>query len=556
MGGAEEPAVSGRLRAGRDRSETRLRALSDIGRAGVGAPSTQAVRLVLLAAMRALDGDAASLGIWEEGDQLLRVTHNVGALADWEEAEPGNEVYTADQSSWLGGLTEGLLGAVLSLDDPDLAPDDREYLTRLGKHSSISIPVLYAGQWWGELFASRIADRPPFSKADLEWGTAVAAQVGAALETLEHLDRIGRLAQTDPLTGLANRRALDEWLDQALVELREQGRPVGLLVCDLNGLKRINDEQGHDAGDRALVQFTAVLTHAQRALSGSIVARLGGDEFCLAVSGTDVEGLDAASQEICRSAWETLPFGVACGMVSTAEPIGPIDNGVRLFRLADAAQYRAKRTGSRVPVVAGRALPAELAVPLSDLSNLGPPDRRLLRGRDGTSMPQFMDAALRALDQAGHDPVRPRLGLVADLLTHHIDALGWWISFAAAGSSVLRTAEYAVYRAIPGLTEEDIAEGPGESFELATYPQSAMAMRGGSFTIHVEDLTADPAELAILDGLKATAVIGAGGTDPDGDRWLIEIFTDELSVVSPELAGAIRLLVLAALHPPADAPGG
>jgi hypothetical protein len=83
-----------------------------------------------------------------------------------------------------------------------------------------------------------------------------------------------------------------------------------------------------------------------------------------------------------------------------------------------------------------------------------------------------------------------------------------------------------------------------------------MAMRGGSFTIHVEDLTADPAELAILDGLKATAVIGAGGTDPDGDRWLIEIFTDELSVVSPELAGAIRVAGPRRFASPSRRPGG
>ena len=335
-----------------------------------------------------------------------------------------------------------------------------------------------------------------------------------------------------------------------MVSLRERGAPIGLLVCDLNGLKRINDDQGHDAGDRALVQFTAVLTQAHRSLAHSIVARLGGDEFCLAVSGVDVQRLHAASVEICRDGWETLPYGVACGMVSTTDAIGPVESAVRLFRLADAAQYRAKRTRSQVPVVAGRALPAELSVPLLEPTDPAPPDRRLLRGRDSTGGSQLTEAALRALDQAVHEPVRSRLGLVADLLTHHIDALGWWISFAPHGASQVRTAEYAVYRAIPGMTDAQLATELGETFELDAYPQTAMAMRGGGFTIHADDLTADPAELAILDGLKATAVVGAGGTDAEGDRWLIEIFTDELSAFPVELQGSIRLLVLAALHPP------
>ena len=97
MGGAEVPSVDDRRKADRDRSEARLRALSEIGRVGVGAPPGSAVRLVLVAAMRALDADSASLGIWDDEAQLLRVAHNVGELADWEEEEPADEVYVADQ---------------------------------------------------------------------------------------------------------------------------------------------------------------------------------------------------------------------------------------------------------------------------------------------------------------------------------------------------------------------------------------------------------------------------------------------------------------------------
>ena len=550
MGGVDKPAVVGSVKAERDRSEARLRALSDIGRAGVGAPFGTAGRLVLIAAMHALDAESASLGIWDEEAQLLRVAHNVGELAAWEEAEPADEVYVADQSTWLAGMADGLLGAALCLDDPDLAADDREYLIKLGKHSSVSVPVLYAGQWWGELFAARNEDKEAFTDADLEWGTAVAAQVGAALETLEHLDRIERLAQTDPLTGLANRRALDEWLQGCMVELRERNRPMGLMVCDLNGLKRINDDQGHDAGDRSLVQFSSVLLGIQSQFDSAVAARLGGDEFCLAVSGPGVERLVAAASELCRQGWELLPYGVACGVVATSEAVGPVESAGRLFRLADAAQYRAKRTRSRVPVVAGRPLPRELAVRLSARTDEAAPDRRLLRGRDGESGSHLLEAALRALDQATHEPIRTRLGLIADLVTHQIDGVGWWLSFSPPGSTEVKTAEFAIYRAIPGLSAEDLEAEMSGSFPLDSYPQTRMALAGGAFVVHATDLTADAAELAMLDGLCASAVVGAGGTDAEGDRWLVEIFADELSAFAQDLPGTMRLLVLAALHPP------
>jgi len=165
-------------------------------------------------------------------------------------------------------------------------------------------------------------------------------------------------------------------------------------------------------------------------------------------------------------------------------------------------------------------------------------------------MNHLLDAALRALDQATHEPTRTRLGLIADLVTHHIDAVGWWLSFAPPDSTTIKTMEFAIYRAIPGLESGDLENEMGGTFPLETYPQTRMALRGGVFTIYASDLTADPAELAILNGLNATGVVGAGGADAEGDGWLIEIFTDELSGLQPELASVMRLLVLAALHPP------
>ncbi|HVQ18874.1 MAG TPA: GGDEF domain-containing protein, partial [Actinomycetes bacterium] len=475
----------------RARSEARLRALSDVGRAGVGLSKREATKRIITAAMRASDAESASLGIWIAERQVLRAVLNVGELAPWEEEEPEDEVYEADQSTWLAGMADGQLGAVLSLDNPDLPPDDREYLESLGKHSSISVPLLYGGVWWGELFVARNADRPAFGDADLDWVSAVAAQVSAALEAVDHAAKVELLAQTDPMTGLANRRALNQWLDDAMKEWRERTVPIGLAVVDLNGLKSINDDQGHDAGDRVLRQLAEILQRSATRFDNSMVARLGGDEFCVAVSGFDADQLIDAATEACSDGWELLPHGIACGVVVTTDAVGAVEFPARLLRLADAVQYRAKRIRSRTPVVAGRALAPEMAVSLTGSDELAVPDRRIFRGRDEASLGHLTDAALRALDQAVHEPPRARLGLVADLLTHHVDGLGWWISYHAAGVERVRTVDFSLYRKPPGVEPEELETELIGSFELDTYPQTRLALAGGAYAVTSDDATAD-----------------------------------------------------------------
>lgn len=549
QGGRDSLPSRTATRQARERSESRLRALSDVGRAGVGLPKARATKQILLAASRACEADSASLGVWDPERLVLRAMLNVGDLADWEEEEPADEVYEADQSTWLAGMAEGQLGSVLSLDDPTIAADDREYLESLGKQSSVSVPLLYGGEWWGELFVSRANSRESFVLADLDWVSAVAAQVSAALESVDHANRVEQLAQTDSMTGLANRRALDQWLDTAIVKWRDHQVPIGLAVVDLNGLKRINDDQGHDSGDRVLRQLAGILQHAARHFDDAIVARLGGDEFCLAVSGLDTPQLIDAAGEACQQGWELLPHGLACGVVVTTDAVGSIELPARLLRLADAAQYRAKRIRSRVPVVAGRPLPPEQSVALTDADDAAVPDRRMFRGRDEAHLGHLTDAVLRALDQAPDETTRFRLGLVADLVTHHIDGVGWWLSLNAGSSGTVRTADFSLYRRPPSIGAQELKDQLAGAFEVDAYPQTQFALAGGSYAVSIDDSTADPAELAILDGIGATAVVAAGGTDEHGDGWLVEVFLDQLSTQGQEMSGVVRLLVLAALHP-------
>ena len=121
-------------------------------------------------------------------------------------------------------------------------------------------------------------------------------------------------------------------------------------------------------------------------------------------------------------------------------------------------------------------------------------------------------------------------------------------------AELVRTVDFSLYRQPPNVEPQEVTQENElmTGFSLDTYPQTRMAVAGGSYAITSDDPTADPAEVAILDGLGATGVIAAGGAEATGDGWLVEVFLDELSAFGQEMAGVLRLLVLAALHPQRD----
>lgn len=422
-------------------------------------------------------------------------------------------------------------------------------MTRFGKGSCLGAPILLEGRVWGELFVTRSVGEPPYTPADLDFSVAVAAQIAAAIGQAEHLDQVARLAYTDQLTGLGNRRAVDDRLDAALARHHADGTVVSLVVVDVNGLKRINDERGHEAGDRALVHVAGLLAAAAGLVPGSLAGRTGGDEFAIVVEGHPADHAVWVAEDLCRRAWAGLGEGVACGVASTGDPVGPVDSPSRLFRLADAAQGRAKRSHARGPVVAGRGLPPEAAFPL------GPPpavggravDRRRVRGSAVTPS-TVLDDGLRSLDHDTSSTVRGRLEVVADTVARLADGCGWWLSRVPAGSSVLGTVSFSSYRLHPARRpEHESHSAPDAQFDLSGYPATAAAVDGAGVQVVAADKDADPAEVAILDAGGYTAVVLAGGRDRVGDGWLVEVFLDELSADVDDLAPTLRALVACAL---------
>ncbi|WP_138905755.1 diguanylate cyclase domain-containing protein, partial [Streptomyces albidochromogenes] len=331
--------------------------------------------------------------VWEREMGRLRVLVNAVVRAEGEEEFPEGETYPVHQfpeiteflhEKWAGGGEPNawVETADASAGDPAAGFCHQRVaaLRRRGRGSCVVAPIVMRGQAWGELYVARPAGTPAFGRADADFATVLASVVAAGIAQTELLEEVRKLAFTDPLTGLANRRAVDMGLDEAVERHRESGAVVSLVVCDLNGLKRVNDSLGHAVGDRLLERFGSVLSLCGAMLPGALAARLGGDEFCLLAVGPSSDAVVKVAEDLCvRAAEMDLGEGVACGVASTGDPIGPVRTARRLFRLADAAQYRAKAARSTLPVVAGRD---GAVVRLADAVPPAPHDRRRFRGRE------------------------------------------------------------------------------------------------------------------------------------------------------------------------------
>ena len=151
-------------------------------------------------------------------------------------------------------------------------------------------------------------------------------------------------ARTDDLTGLANRRALDEEIARALAGARSTGRPFGVVMVDVDRFKFINDTHGHGVGDATLAAFSTRLAGVLRGLDRAY--RYGGEEFCLLLDDTDLAGARTLAQRAREQVM--LPFEgtmralTASFGVTAWQAEDTVDT---LFHRADRALYAAKSNG-------------------------------------------------------------------------------------------------------------------------------------------------------------------------------------------------------------------
>jgi diguanylate cyclase (GGDEF)-like protein len=236
----------------------------------------------------------------------------------------------------------------------------------LGEGPSACIPLIANGDSIGMLSIEEDIPQVAITDANSKFETfarhrqlaaTVAEQVALAITNLDLRESLRLQAVRDPLTGLYNRRYMEEFLDRELQSARRKNRPLSVMMLDLDHFKRYNDNFGHSAGDRALAAFGETLLRCVR--TEDIACRYGGEEFLLILPECSVKQAIVRAEEIRKRLGETRgpspdvsanPLSVSIGIAGFEQTTDRMD---LLLKFADDALYQAKRAG-RDRVVAAR----------------------------------------------------------------------------------------------------------------------------------------------------------------------------------------------------------
>jgi diguanylate cyclase (GGDEF)-like protein len=238
----------------------------------------------------------------------------------------------------------------VELASSDLARDGRSAAGACG--TALAFPLACRNKVVGALVA---LDPQPSSTAP-SLGPSVLMSVrmllepsAIALDNALAVQKAEALSVTDDLTRLYNSRFLNLVLRREAKRASRNGRPVSLLFLDLDGFKQVNDQHGHLAGSRALVEAAAIIRGCAR--ETDVVARFGGDEFSLILPDTGVEGAAAVASRI-RERLSAARFLASDGLsvhltasVGVATLPDVASDAEQLLKAADTAMYKVKAAG-------------------------------------------------------------------------------------------------------------------------------------------------------------------------------------------------------------------
>ena len=218
-------------------------------------------------------------------------------------------------------------------------------------------PVTRDGRPIGVLVVYWRAPMPGISARIRSLLELFATQAAGVVERADLMSRLESLARTDSLTGVANRRALEESLVGELARAERSGQPLSVVMLDIDHFKEYNDEHGHQAGDELLRDLATAWGRELR--PSDMLARFGGEEFLAVLPATDL----AAAEAVADRMRHTMP-GAATTSAGVAN-WGSHETMIELIARADAALYEAKRLGRDRTEVAHAGTVAPRRVPTS-----------------------------------------------------------------------------------------------------------------------------------------------------------------------------------------------
>gem|GEM_PF-6187157 len=213
----------------------------------------------------------------------------------------------------------------------------------LGFRNRIAAPVLVDGRSWGMVVA--LHDTVEFRREDEKRLVRFAELASVAVANARAHEALATQARTDPLTGLANRRAFDERLAEEAERANRHTRALSVMLVDVDHFKTINDRFGHATGDRVLVNLADSLRSVMR--SGDLLARIGGDEMAMILPDCSTEQSALVAQRMLAAIGGDSSLARRHGVTLSAGVAGLVagQSADNLLRCADQALYAAKDGG-------------------------------------------------------------------------------------------------------------------------------------------------------------------------------------------------------------------
>ncbi|MEX2325099.1 MAG: EAL domain-containing protein, partial [Nitriliruptoraceae bacterium] len=506
----------------RNDANQRLQSLVGMARAiGSSGDVLDVLEVTAEEARQIIGASSLTVACFDPDGTELEVLVNVGELHGGEAVRPTAERYLMDQFPVAKIRIRSRNIHLQDIGDTNGDPGIAELLRRARKGSCAMVPIIVDGDLWGQMWTTTGLEAPSLSLPDTPFLSAVASFIGIAISRTKDVNRLAMLVHQDALTGLPNRRKLEQVVTERLRP--HTFEPMSVALLDIDGLKQLNDDLGYAAGDRLLKTVAARLRLVPNRVQGAFAARLSGDEFCLLVPGET-----ARATEIINEALDDLNAGpppqprLTVGIIQAR-----VDDRVLgdVLRRADSAEYVAKRRGISVVVE-----PADAEV--ADRPTMGPTDRRRFSRR--TPIHQNSEGALRAWHQVLESTDRSvpdALEAIGEIALNVLDLNRWALSCNLAGSETLELRRVHLRRSRPG----SVASRPleDENYSLREFPQTLEALdRQCGFVLASGESGADAAEQQLLDSFLLDGLVALAATEPNGDRWLLELYCDTQSVAA------------------------